>query len=231
MPPHMVFIIADNADSAGVWIDALRRRGIENTYLRYGVQTQNLSLPEHFDLVLIDCHATGDIPLEFCGIVRTACDKPILLLTPENNEWYQLKAYAVGVDECIVAPMSILLVLAKLQAWLHWVPGAGAQSVSEEISKLGFYLNPKTRQVVTPNGRALKLSLQEFQLLRLFLANPGRVLESDLLMSRIWSRDSRDNRTLLSNLVYRLRQKLDPLSSPSMYIQRIPGEGYKWESN
>jgi DNA-binding response OmpR family regulator len=229
MPPYMVHIIADNADSAGVWEDVLRRQGVGSSHLRYGAQTQDIALPEHFDLVLIDSHEAGDIPLEICGIVRAACDKPIMLLTPEDNERYQLKAYEAGVDECIVAPMSVLVFLAKIRVWLR--RGAVAHSISEEISESGFHLDSKTRQVFIPDGRAVKLSLQEFQLLRLFLANSGRILQTDLLMSRIWSRDSCDDRTLLTNLIYRLRKKIDPPSSPGMNIQYIPGEGYKWESN
>jgi two-component system, OmpR family, response regulator RegX3 len=229
VPSPTVFIIADNADSAGIWIDALRRRGIESIHLRYGVQPQDIALPKHFDLVLIDSHETGDIPLEICGIVRAACDKPILLLTPENDERYQLKAYEVGVDECMVAPVSVLVFLAKIRVWLQRV--ARAESLGEEINESGFHLDPKTRQVFMPDGRAVNLSVQEFQLLRLFLTNPGRVLDTDFLMSRIWNHDTYDNRTILTNLVYRLRQKIDPRSSPGMHIQRIPGEGYRWKSS
>jgi DNA-binding response OmpR family regulator len=229
MPPYMVHIIADNADSAGVWEDALRRQGVESSHLRYGAQTQNISLPKHFDLVLIDSHEAGDIPLEICGIVRATSDKPIMLLTPEDNERYQLKAYEAGVDECVVTPVSVLVFLAKIRVWLQQVARAGY--ISEEISESGFHLDPKARQVFLPDGRAVKLSVHECRLLHLFLANPGCVLETDFLMSRIWSRDSCDDRTVLTNLVYRLRKKIDPLSSPGMHIQYIPGEGYKWESN
>jgi DNA-binding response OmpR family regulator len=229
VPPPTVLIIADNADSAGVWEDALRRQGVESSHLRYGAQTQNISLPKHFDLVLIDSHEAGDIPLEICGIVRAACDKPVLLLTPEDNERYQLRAYEVGVDECVVTPVSVLVFLAKIRVWLQQVARAGY--VSEEISESGFHLDPKTRQVFMPDGRAVKLSVHECRLLRLFLTNPGRVLDTDFLMSRIWNHDTYDNRTLLTNLVYRLRKKIDPLSSPGMHIQFIPGEGYKWESS
>ena len=230
MPPSTVLIIADNVESASVWGDVLRRRRIESTQLGYEVQPQDISLSGHFDLVLLDSQTGGDAAIVICAVVRTMSDKPILLLTPENDERYQLKAYDAGVDECLVSPMSILILLAKIQVWLKRVAGA-EYAHEEELSESGFRLHPKTRQVSLPDGRSVKLSVYEFRLLRLLLANPGRVLPTDFLMSRIWSRDTDDNRTLLTNLVYRLRQKIDPRSSPGMHIQRIPGEGYEWNSN
>ena len=230
MPPSTVLIIGDNADSAGVWGDALRHRGIESSHLRYGVQSQNIALPEpdSFDLVLIDSHAADNTALVLCADVRARSDKPILLLIHENGEQFQIKAYAVGVDECIVAPISALVFLAKIHVWLR--RGAVAHSVNGEISESGFRLNLKTRRVFLPDGRAVKLSSQECRLLHLFLANPGRILQTDLLVNRIWSHDTPGDKNLLLNLIYRLRQKLDPRSSPGMHIQLIPGEGYRWKS-
>jgi hypothetical protein len=67
VPPFTVIIMADNADSAGVWKDALRRQGVESIYLRYGATTQNLSLPDYFDLVLIDSYLERANALVICG--------------------------------------------------------------------------------------------------------------------------------------------------------------------
>jgi two-component system, OmpR family, response regulator len=231
VPPPKVLIIADNASLAGVWEDALRRQGIGSSHLRYGVQTQTIALPEldTFDLILIGNYTASDTALRIIGLVRAKCDKPILLLTYENNERHQLGAYEAGVDECAVEPVNVLLFLAKIRVWLQ--RAAYAEDVREEVIKSGFLLDLRTRQVFTPNGEVVKLSDQEFRLLYLFMTNPGRVLETDFLLSQIWGHHAVGEKKLLKNLVYRLRQKLDPLSSPGMYIQRIPGEGYKWESN
>jgi two-component system, OmpR family, response regulator RegX3 len=227
VPPCTVLIIADNANSAGGWEDALRRRGIESIHLRYGIHPQNLSLPDRFNLVLIDSYAASDTALAICAIVRAASDKPILLLTHENDERYQLKAYEVGVDECMVAPMSVLLFLAKIQVWLQRI--SVTADMREEISESGFLLNIKTRHVVTPNGKAVKLSIQEARLLHLFLMNPCHILEKDFLQSRVWSHQIYGDKKMLTNLVYRLRQKIESPASSTTYIQYIAGEGYRWE--
>ena len=215
MPRSKVLIIADNVESANVWEDALRRRCIESIHLGYGVQTLNIFLPEpnSFALSLVDSQTGGDTALAICASVRAMSDKPILLLTPENDERYQLKAYDAGVDEYLVTPANVLLVTAKIKVWLQRV--AAAEHLSEELSESGFRLNPKTHQVFTPDGKAVKLSAHELRLLRLLLANPGRVLPTDFLISRVWSHDARGDKKLLINLVYRLREKIDVAQMPT----------------
>ena len=135
MPRSKVLIIADNVELAGIWEDTLRRQGIESSQLRYGVQTQNIALPQldSFDLVLIDDYTSSDTALLIIGLVRAKCDKPILLLTYENDERHQLRAYEAGIDECVIEPVSFLLFLAKIRVWLQRV--AHAEDKREEISK------------------------------------------------------------------------------------------------
>jgi DNA-binding response OmpR family regulator len=230
VPLPKVLIIAGNANSAGVLEDALRRQRIESSHLGYGVQTQTIALPEldAFALVLIDNYTASDTALVICGLVRAKFDKPILLRTYENDERYQLRAYEAGVDECVIAPVCPLLFLAKIRVWLQ--RAAYAEDVIVEVSESGFHLNPKTRLVVTPDGKAVNLSDQEFRLLYLFMTNPGRVLESDFLLSHVWGQHTVGEKKLLKNLVYRLRHKIDFPSSPTTHIHYIHGEGYKWES-
>ena len=228
MASPKVLIIADNAESAGVWEDALRRRSIESIHLRYAARTQDINLPEDFNLVLVDSHSESDTALVICGIVRAKCDKPIILLTHEYDVRYQLKAYEMGVDECVVRPVSVLLFLAKISVWLY--RAVVVRYESDEVTASGFRADPKTRQMYTPDGRVVRLSLLEFRLLRLFLANQGRVLETDFLLSRIWVHASNGDRRLLTNLIYRLRQKIEQNSTRCTYIRRMAGQGYLWDS-
>ena len=115
---------------------------IESTHLRYTSRTQDVALPENFDLVLIDSHSESDTALVICGSVRAKCDKPILLLTHEFDVRYQLKAYEVGVDECVVRPVSVLLFLAKISVWLH--RAVAVRYENEEVAASGFRLFENT---------------------------------------------------------------------------------------
>ena len=76
----------------------------------------------------------------------------------------------------------------------------------------------------------VRLSLLEFRLLRLFLANQGRVLETDFLLSHMVDASNGDRR-LLTNLIYRLRQKIEQNASDAPYIRRMAGQGYVWDTH
>jgi two-component system, OmpR family, response regulator len=231
VPHSNILIIADNTDSAGVWKDALKRRFIESTTLRYGAKTEEIRLPDLdlFDLVLIDSYLESEKALWICGLVRAECDKPVLLLTHEGDERYLLRAYQAGADECIVAPVSVLLFLAKISVWLH--RAIVTQYENEEISASGLRLDPKTRQVFMSDGKVIKLSLLEFRLLRLLVANEGRILETEFLLSHVWVHNAEGDRRLLTNLIYRLRQKLESHSAQIANIRLMAGQGYVWDSN
>jgi DNA-binding response OmpR family regulator len=229
VPLPRVLIISDNTESAVIWENALRRRSIEVIHLAYRARYQNLSLPEFFDLVLIDSNSESETALAICGLVRTKSDKPILLLTCEPNELYQLKAYQAGVDECVVTPVSVLIFLAKIKVWLH--RASVMRYESGEISASGFRTEPRLRRVFTPDGKSIRLSVLEFRLLSLFLANPGHVLETDFLLSRVWNHNPPTDRKLLFNLVYRLRRKIEPHSPQGKHIRLITDQGYMWETD
>jgi DNA-binding response OmpR family regulator len=228
MPSPKVLIIADNTESATVWEDALRRRSVTSTHIRFGAQTQDISLPDHFDLVVIDSHFESETALLICSIVRTKCDKPLLLLTYETSERYLLRAYEAGVEECVVRPVSVLLFLAKISVWLH--RATIVREESGEVVASGFRADPKTRKMYTPDGREVRLSMLEFRLLCLFLANQGRVLETEFLLSRVWVHASPSDKRLLTNLVYRLRQKIESNAPQAKHIQLIAGQGYVWDA-
>ena len=228
VPLPRVLIISDNTESAVIWENALRRRSIEAIHLAFRARPQDLALPEFFDLVLIDSNSEGDAALAICGLVRAKSNKPLLLLTYETNELYQLKAYQSGVDECIVTPVSVLVFLAKIKVWLHRASVMKYQS--GEISASGFRTEPRTRRVFTPDGKTIRLSVLEFRLLSLFLANPGHVLETDFLLNRVWNQNPPNDRKLLFNLVYRLRRKIEPHSPRGKHIRLISDQGYMWET-
>jgi two-component system, OmpR family, response regulator RegX3 len=89
-----------------------------------------------------------------------------------------------------------------------------------------FRLDPAQRQLVLQTGKVVKLTSLEFRLLHVLMSHPNQVLESSLLIDRVWGANSGGDSVLLKNVVYRLRRKIEPDPSQPRYIQSITGEGY-----
>ncbi len=229
MPFPQALLIADDADSASVWENILQRRSIECIHVRYEAGAQTLTLPDDFDLVLIDSSFDSETAIHLCSFVRAKSRKPILLITYETDVRYQLRAYEAGVDDCVVRPVSVLVFLAKLGAWINRTATVHYDPSREDLVASGYRADPKTRRVSTPDGRVVQLSTLEFRLFRLLLANQGHVLQTDFLLSHVWVHGSGGDPRLLSNLVYRLRRKIGQNSSKNGHICRVPGQGYRWD--
>ena len=71
----------------------------------------------------------------------------------------------------------------------------------------------------------IQLSMLEARLLEALMLDAGHVLPADALITAVWGPDGAD-RTILKQLVYRLRRKLEPDSSGPVYIETVPGVGY-----
>ena len=131
------------------------------------------------DLVVIDIDVSRGDPLELCRKFREVSVAPLLLFLPTHHETQILEAYAAGVDEIVIKPISPAIFPAKIMAWVRrsWsVPVDGLSLV-----KAGSHrLDPARRCVINPDGLEIKLTNLEFRLL-----------------------------LLLKNVVYRLRRKIE----------------------
>lgn len=242
MPHAVMLILADNVETAQIRASILKHRLIASTIVRYGPQVNRIMLPKRYSMALIDSHYHSDAALALVRQLRSECAGPIMLLTHENSVTYHLDAYAAGVDDCVVKPVSELIFLAKIAAWLRQTPVAPSGEVSaitagetspsvtagSNESYDEFRLDPKFRRVSTREGHAIKLSKLEFRLLQIFLANQGRVLETSHLLQKVWDYDNVEARQL-ANLVYRLRHKLSAIPSKYDRIKTVERIGYMYE--
>src|SRR3546814_11598135 len=83
------------------------------------------------------------------------------------------------------------------------------------------------RHVVTVDGTEQRLPLKEFELLEMFLRNPGRVLTRGQLIDRVWGSDYVGDTKTLDVHGKRLRAKTEPEPSEPQYLVKVPGQGYK----
>ena len=219
-----VLILSDNADAARVWSYALSGRGIEPITREIDPISELPVDLDSFDLIIIDHYQGKTDILPVCQRVRTNSMQPILLFTYEADERYHLKAYEMGVEECVTKPVGIPLLLAKTQAWLN--RATLQKTAGQELRVSSFRIDPDRRLLTTPEEKTIKLSNLECRLLYILMANRGQVLESGLLVDRIWSGYIDMDSRLVKNLIYRLRRKIERDPQHPQYIQTITGLGY-----
>jgi two-component system OmpR family response regulator len=222
-----IFLVCDRSDTAPVWEYVLRERGLIIT-----LETSPQKAIEHWtvetaDLTAIDLDVPHQERMELTRKLRAASVAPILLLLPAHHETEILEAYAAGVDEVIIKPVSPAIFLAKIQAWgrRSWtVPLNGLSLV-----KAGKYrLQPARRCMIDSEGVEIKLTTLEFRLLHLLMSRPGHIFEAENIVESIWGGYENGDQVLLKNVVYRLRRKIETDPSHPVLLQTWPG-GYSFQ--
>jgi DNA-binding response OmpR family regulator len=179
---------------------------------------------ENPDVVVLDVDVPHDQRMELYQSFRAVSVAPILLFLPVYHEMEILAAYAAGVDEVVIKPISPAIFLAKIKAWVRrsWaVPTAELAQV-----KAGKHrLEPIRRCLITPDGLEVRLTNLEFRLLHLLMARPGHVFSAEEIIEALWGEYGNGDQVLLKNVVYRLRKKIEADPSRPVFLQTWQG-GY-----
>jgi DNA-binding response OmpR family regulator len=221
-----VFVVCDQKDTAPVWGYILREQGLTvilETSVEKAIYHWSVEMP---DLVVIDVDPAQMGHMKLYSRFREVSVAPILLFLPAHHETQILEAYAAGVDEVVVKPISPAIFLAKILAWgrRSWtVPVDTLLQISAGQHKL----EPTHRCLVQPNGTHVNLTNLEFRLLHLLMSRPGHVFNADDIIHSIWGGYGNGDHVLLKNVVYRLRKKIEPDPGHPTLLQTWQG-GYSF---
>ena len=225
-PIPRIFVICDQKDTAPVWGYILSQRGlivILETSLEKVIGRFSTEMP---DLVVIDIDIEHQDPIELYKKIRAVSLAPALLFLPTHNEIQIIEAYAAGVDEVVIKPISPAIFLAKILAWarLSWsVPTNGLSHVTAGKYRLDL----ARRCVIDPDGLEIRLTNLEFRLLHLLMSRSGHIVSAEQIIRAIWGRYERGDEVLLTNVVYRLRKKIEADPSHPSLLQSWQG-GYSF---
>jgi two-component system KDP operon response regulator KdpE len=172
------------------------------------------------DLVLPD----GD-GVEICREIRTWSQMPLIVLSAIDDEDHKVRALEAGADDYVTKPFSPRELIARLEAALRRAPGAPVEPVVE-FDGLVVDLNSHT---VTLEGDEVRLTPIEFDLLRQFALNPGRLLTHRALLTEVWGPGYADDTSVLRTHIANLRRKIEPEGSPKR-IRTDTGIGYRFSA-
>lgn len=224
-PSLRVYVVCDQSATAPIWGYLIREKGLVAILETVVQRALERSLDDIPDLIVIDINGSHSQRMELCRKYRALTTCPILLFLPTNNENEILEAYQLGVDECVIKPISPAIFLAKIIAWTR-------RSWAQPMSSVGtakLRLDPSHRSALTGDGREVHLTNLEFRLLHLLMSRPGNIFKADEIMQTIWGMEKADL-ALLKNVVYRLRKKLEEETGIMQLIQTRPG-GYSFNES
>lgn len=187
-----------------------------------GDEGMEMIYEQEFDLVLLDIMLPGTDGFTICREIRRQSICPIIFLTARGREEDILYGYDLGCDDYIVKPFSLAELFAKVSAMVKRAKGmVGAK----QLVCGGISLNPATFEVKV-DDKEIELPPKEFAILKYLMENRNRVVEREVLLTRMWGYDFEGNERVVDNHVKKLRKAL---GSAGGQIKTVITKGYKLE--
>ena len=224
-----ILLIEDEKKLAKIIKNFLERNNFEVTDLYDGEDAIITAETFNPNLILLDWMLPGLSGLEICRQIRSnkSINKvPIIFLTAKGEEEDKLRGLDTGADDYITKPFSQIELIARIKALLR-------RSEPTMFDEMLTYKNTIAMDLkkhrVKRNGKNVRLGPKEYQLLKLFLENPGRVFSRDQLLDRVWGDINVEPRTVDVH-IRRLRKNINIPKSNDL-IRTVRSSGYSLDSN
>ncbi len=218
-----ILIVEDEDKIAALLKDYLEAQGCSVSRLNRGDELVSFLKQKLPDLILLDIMLPGMDGMDVCRDIRKFSTVPIIMITARVEEIDRLLGLELGADDYVCKPFSPREVVARVKAVLRRAQPA----VKDVVLKAGSIVLHEDTRNVTIGGRELRLTPNEFGLLRLLMANPGRVFSRGELVSRVQGYDYEGYDRTVDTHIKNLRRKISALLPGKEIISSIYGVGYR----
>lgn len=254
-----ILVVDDDPHIAKLLSAYIAREDWSAVTARDGEEALELLSVHGAELVLLDIMMPKLDGIAVCAEIRAVSDVPVILLTAKDRETDKITGLSIGADDYITKPFSAREVVARIKAVLRrtgavrsiggqpaagaGITGTGRVSGLENAASggpAGSGSDPGTlttgpiamdlaRHEVTVSGHKVRLTSTEFELLRHFMLQPGRVFTKEQLLRSVWKQEyATDHNTVMVH-IRRLRKKLEENPDEPEFIRTVWGIGYRLE--
>lgn len=201
----------------------------DTTKVNNGKEGLEKGMSHQFDLIILDIMLPGMDGFEICRQLRAEKNKtPILMLTARSEEIDKIIGLETGADDYLTKPFSVRELVARVKALLRRAE-ISSQNISEErVIEYGDLAIDHIKRKATLKRIKLDLTPKEFDLLYLFLCNPGKSFSREMLLQKIWGHEFKGYEHTVNSHINRLRAKIEPDISNPIYILTTWGVGYRF---
>ncbi|HET9015199.1 MAG TPA: response regulator transcription factor [Thermomicrobiaceae bacterium] len=227
MRKNLILVADDDAPILRLVRTKLQADGYSVVTAMNGQEAIDVFEKERPDIVILDLMMPVVDGFEAMQRIRGLSNVPVIMLTARSGQSDKIRGLDLGADDYVTKPFSPDELSARVSAVLRRAKG-GAAPTSQMLEYDHVTIDLANRQV-TVDGREVRLSRTEWELLYQLASNAGRVMMHSELLSRIWGPEFRDETYYLRTWVSRLRAKLEDDRDHPALITTFPGLGYRLE--
>ena len=221
----MIWCVEDDASIRDIEVYALQSVGFQARGFEDGTSFWEALAGEKPELVVLDVMLPGIDGIELLERMKQSAvlrDIPVVMATAKGAEYDKVRGLDLGADYYLTKPFGVMELISCVKAVLR---RCGPGHV-EHILRAGELEVNLDEHIVMVNGQRVNLTYKEFEILKLFLMNPGTAFTRDQLMERVWGTDYCGETRTIDMHIRTLRQKLGPCGAA---VETVRGVGYRME--
>ena len=221
----MIWCVDDDNTIRDIEVYTLTQTGFEAKGFADGVSMLEALKTEKPELIVLDIMLPGKDGVEVLKEIRSNPETrkiPVIMATAKGTEMDKIQGLDTGADDYLVKPFGVMEMVSRIKAVLRRCE----PDEKEEVLSIGEITLSDKEHLVTVNGEKVVLTFKEFEILKLFMSNPGIVFSRDKLLSEVWGIDYLGESRTVDMHIKTLRQKLGDAGT---IIETVIGVGYKME--
>jgi two-component system KDP operon response regulator KdpE len=188
-----------------------------------GQEALSAAVAERPDLIILDLGLPDIDGVEVTRQIREWSQIPIIILSVREQERDKVAALDAGADDYLTKPFSTGELMARIRVALR----RSTQTGSEPVFSSGELVVNLSRRLVTVKDQEISLTPTEYDLLRVLIQHPGKVLTHRQLLQKVWGNAYETEAHLLRVNMSNLRRKIEPDPTRPRFIITEPGVGYR----
>ncbi|NLU10462.1 MAG: response regulator transcription factor [Tepidanaerobacter acetatoxydans] len=208
----------------------LESRGYKVKEAMDGKEALNIARTDELLLIILDLMLPKIDGLEVCRILKSDPSTkkiPIIMLTALGDEIDKIVGLELGADDYITKPFSPREMVARVRAVIRRVEDM--KEPEHSVNKFDDLIINEQKHEVLLSGSRLELTLKEYELLKVFAANPFNVFSREHLLEKVWGYDFMGDTRTVDVHVCNLRRKLEEADNKTgYYIETVRGVGYRF---
>ena len=220
-----ILVLDDDPEIRELLTDFLTRSGFEVVAVNDSKRLDRVLLRRSFDLLILDLMLPGEDGISVAKRLKKQSKMPIIMLSALGETSDRIIGLEIGADDYVAKPFDPKELVARIRAVLRRSMAAVVDT-EQHVFKFGEYELDTETYRITRKGEEIFLTTAEFELLALFVREPNRVMDRDLIHLRMTGSTRGKLDRTVDVRITRLRSKIEPQPNSPIYIKTVWQRGY-----
>ena len=229
---YNVLVVDDDKEIVGAIEIYLKKEGYNILKAYNGNQALKAIQENEIHLIILDIMMPEKDGIETLEEIRKDKSIPVILLSAKSEDYDKIGGLNSGADDYITKPFNPLELIARVNSNLRRYVSLGSleNKNNSKIYQTGeLVINDETK-IATVDGKEVKLTATEFNILKFLLENKGKVYSIPEIYENVWKEEGFGAENIIAVHIRHIREKIEINPKDPKYLKVIWGVGYKIEN-